>query len=149
MPMYEQFATNSDFERQGVEVDYGEFRVRLARAGGANKRFARVLEHKSRPFRRAIQADTMDRDKADAILRETYAEAVVLNWEVRIEDTQTGDERWVQGIENPEGGDPLPFNRDNVLRTLEALPDLFQELQEQASRISLYREQLLEDEAGN
>ena len=109
----------------------------------SNKRFVQQLERRSQPFRRAIQTDTMSRDKADDLVREVYADTVILSWETKVED------EWRAGIENPEGGELLAFNRENVLLTLKNLPDLFSDIQEQASKVSLYRQELLEADAGN
>lgn len=142
MSMYEQFQTDPDLEKNGIFIDYGEFRVTLARAGGANKQYAKLLEAKTKPYRRAIQIETMDNEKAMDLLLEAFAEAVVLNWEVK-----DGD-KWKKGIEGPDG-DVIPFNTDNVIKTLRALPDLFNDLQEQASKVALYRKSIDEDDAGN
>ena len=140
--MYEYFATDEESEKNGVVIDYGNFRVTLARAGGANKKFQRVLELKSRPYRRAIQTEMLDPDVATKILLEAYAEAVVRNWEVKVQG------EWRSGIEGPEG-ELLPFNEGNVLSTYERLPDLFDEHREQASKAALYRASLREAAAGN
>ena len=143
MSMYAQFQTDETLETKGVIIDYGQFRVTLARAGGANKKYSKVMESKAKPFRRAIQTETLDNDVAMKMLRESFAEACVLNWEVKGED-----EEWTRGIEGKDG-DLLDFNRDNVIATFENLPDLFSDLQEQANKVSIYREEILEQDSGN
>jgi len=143
MSMYEQFATDENLEKKGIVLDYGEFRVTIARAGGSNKKYARVLEAKTKPYRRAIQTETMQNEKAMDLVKEAYADAVILNWETKVEDD------WKVGIENPDGGDLLPFNRDNVLATFVSLPDLFLDIQEQSNKVGLFRAQLTEDDTGN
>ena len=141
--MYELFATNQDMEKEGIYVDYGSFRVKIARAGGNNKAYARVLENKTKPFRRAIQMQTMDNDRAMDIIKEAYAETVVLNWEVKQEDGS-----WAQGIEGPND-DLLPFEVANVVNIFTELPDLFSDIQQQANLVSLFMEEKLGDEAKN
>jgi len=143
MSMYAQFQTDETLETKGVIIDYGQFRVTLARAGGANKKYSKVMESKAKPFRRAIQTETLDNDVAMKMLRESFAEACVLNWEVKQDDDE-----WVRGIEGKDG-DLLDFNRDNVIATFENLPDLFSDLQEQANKVSIYREEILEQDSGN
>ena len=81
MSMYELFRSDADAEKGGVALDYGEFRVTIARAGGANKRYAKLLNLKAKPYQRLIQLDQLDNDKAIEILMEVYAQAVVKNWE--------------------------------------------------------------------
>lgn len=142
MGMYEDFKTDAAMERDGIVLDYGEFRVTVARAGGANKQYLKLLEVKTRPHQRAIQAGLLDNERSMAILREAYAETVVRNWEVRRED------QWVQGIEGADGT-LLPFTKENVLTTFQNLPDLFQDLMEQAGRGMLFRAALREQAGGN
>lgn len=141
--MYEQFKTDVSLESRGVEIDYGEFRVTIARAGGANKKYARVLEAKTKPFRRAIQTETMNEERARELLVETYAEAVIVNWETKV------DGKFQMGIEAPNGGKLLSVNVKNIALTLMNLPDLFTDLQAQANRVALFREVILEADAGN
>jgi len=144
MSMFSQFKTNPDLEKNGVVIDYGTFRVTIARAGGANKKFGRLLEAKTKPHKRAIQTETMDQEKSVDIMREVYADAVILNWETKIND------QFVVGIEDPEDASKtVPFTRDNLLATFKALPDLFSDLQEQAMRAALFRDELREEDAKN
>ncbi len=44
MSMYEQLETDKALETKGVEIDYGTFRVTLARAGGANKKYEKLFK---------------------------------------------------------------------------------------------------------
>ena len=144
--MYGQFTTSQEAETSGVTIDYGEFRVKLARAGGANKKFGRVLEAKTKPFRRAIQTETMDDARGREILYEVYAETIVLSWETKV------DGKFQSGIEPPPGSDDtklLPTNPKNIVATFKLLPDLFDDFKEQANRVALYREQILEEDAKN
>lgn len=144
MSMYQNFKTNPDLEKGGIVIDYGSFRVTLARAGGANKKFGRLLEAKTKPLKRAIQTDTMDSDKAVDLMKEVYAETVVINWE-----TKVGDD-FVQGIEDPQDATKvLPVNKENLLTTFRNLPDLFTDLQEQATKAALFRDVIREDDVKN
>ena len=146
MSMYKIFETDPELETKGVVVDYGDFRVTVARAGGANKRYAKVAETRSRPYRRAIENELLPNDRANELLMEIYAEAAVLNWEVNkgTQDSPT----WVQGIEARDGT-ILPFTYDNIMLTFRALPLLYEDLQKQSSKAALYRRELLEVEAKN
>ena len=144
MSMYQLFQTNPDLEKNGVIIDYGQFRVTLARAGGANKKFGRLLEARTKPHKRSIQTETMDPEKGLDIMREVYAETIVLNWETK------QDEKFVQGIEDQN--DPsrvIPLTKENLVATFKALPDLFSDLQEQAMKAALFRDEVREDDAKN
>jgi len=142
MGLYSQFQTDSDLEKTGVVIDYGSFRVLVARAGGSNTDFMRVLTAKTKPHRRAIQTDTMDPKLAQAIEREVFAETVIKDWETEV------DGEWVRGIESPDGG-LLDVTVDNLIRTLENLPDLYADLKEQANKVALFRKEELEEDAKN
>lgn len=143
MSMYSQFKTNPDIETKGVVIDYGWGRITIARAGGANTKYKRVLAAKAKPYRRAIQTETMDEKRELEVMAETFAETVVLNWEAYV------DGKFKVGIEI-EGSDKLlPVNAKNITDTLLKLPDLFLDLAEQASKVSLFLEEIRETDAGN
>jgi len=139
MSLYNTFETDKSLERDGIVLDYGfnsknqPIQIRIARAGGANTKFAKVLEQKMKPYKRAIANDTMDNKVAEKLLVEAYADAVILGWE---------------GVEDREGS-PLEYNRDNVVKVLTDLPDLFIDIQQQSQKSALYRAELREAEQGN
>lgn len=145
--MYDNFKSDPELERNGIVVDYGDFRVTLARAGGANKAYQRTLEQMARPYRRAIDTGTFTNERANALLREVYARTVVRNWEIR-EVADDGTVTWKEGIEGSDGT-VLPVSKENILATFDALPDLFQDLMQQAQSGALYRASLREQASGN
>lgn len=143
MSMYDQFQTDANSETKGIILDYGSFRVTIARAGGANKRFTKTLEARTRHLKRLIQTDNLTNEQAEPIVREVYADTVIHLWEVKQEDGT-----WVPGIEGPDG-QLLPYNKSNVLLTFDNLPDLFADIKEQAMKASLFRTALKEQAAKN
>mgnify|MGYP000010431920 CR=1 FL=1 len=169
MSMYKQFKTDANLEKAGIDIDYGDFVIKIARAGGANKRFARIMEEKMKPVRRAMQTETLENARAEALLREAYADGVVLLWSVLVVADEKGKPlepvqlagtyreehgkdaehtTLIKGIEGPSG-DVLPFTVENVAATFKALPDLFTDIREQAGKVGLFREQGQEADAGN
>lgn len=143
MGLYDQFQTDENMEREGVLLDYGDFKIRIAYAGGANKKYLNYAEVKLKPLSRGIKAGTISNERANAVMLDIFARTVVLDWFTRKEK-----ENFVQGIEGPDG-DILPFNEDNVKMTLTALPKLFADIQDQANQMSNFRQEVLEDEAKN
>lgn len=141
--MREMFQTDDRTEREGVWLDYGDFRIRVSRAGGSNKRYQKALEEESRQHRRAIDLGIMDNDLAEDLLRRVYAKTVVRGWQVKDEQGE-----WQDGIE-AEDGSLMPVTEENVLATFRELPDLFADVQEQASRIALFRAKAREEASGN
>jgi len=130
---YELFGTNTDHETKGVEIDYGSFSITVARAGGSNRKYAKILEQKTKPIRRALATGQVDPKRVVAIMREVFAEAVVLDW---------------QGVTDKEGK-KLAFNTKNCIKLFEDLPDLFADIQNQASSLQLFQDVDTEADQGN
>lgn len=151
MSLAKQFATDESLETKGIVLDYGDDRITIARAGGANKKFSRLLERKTKPIRRALMVGGIDNDRSNAILREVYAEAVILKWEVNTGTITTP--KWEPGIRPEDAGvdgkDLLPVNKENILKVLVNLPDLFFDIQQQAAAGALFRTEINEVSAGN
>ena len=135
MSIYKLFGTDTDLERNGFALEYGEATFIIARAGGANKKFQSCVERRMRPYRSAIQSGTMDPNTAEKLLAECYADGIILAWE---------------GVTYPPGdenaGKDMPFSKENVVRVLMLLPDLFQDIQEQSQKVANFiREEADED----
>lgn len=121
---YDTFKADESLEQQGIELDYGDAGLfKIARAGGSNKEFARLMEKVFRPYRRQMDAGTMDEKVADKLLAEVFAKTVILDW---------------KGVTDKNGKN-LPFNTENAVKLLTDLPDLFADLREQAMKIANFR----------
>lgn len=142
MSMYKQFESDQNAEQNGIVLDYQTFRVTVARAGGSNKKFQKTLEAVTRPYLRAIKTETIDPDKANELMIQTYADSIILGWET------LRDGQWVRGIESKDG-ELLPFTKANVAATLTALPNLYDDIREQAANAVLFRLSTREAAAGN
>ena len=139
MSLYKQFATDKNVERDGVVLSYGknsknkDINIRIARAGGANIRYAKLLEAAIKPYRRQLQNETMDNGVAEDITMRVYAQSVVLGWE---------------GVEDENGND-MEFTVENCMKLFKDLPDLWADIQSQATRAALFRQDILEADAKN
>ena len=139
MSLYKQFKTDSNLEKDGIIIEYGQtdqgkpIQIKIARAGGANIAYSRVLEAKVKPYRRQIQNETIERETMTSIMREVYADTVVIGW---------------SNVQNAQG-EELAFNRENVIQLFTDLPELFEDIQSQANNVAIFRESILEDEAKN
>lgn len=139
MSLYKQFKTDANLETKGILLEYGESAngkpttIRIARSGGANKRFMKAIETKTRPYRQQIRLGTLDPDLDLRLNKECFAETVVLGWE-NVQD---------------ENGNEMPFSVANCLKLFNDLPELFLDIQAQSQRVALFREEVLEDDAKN
>lgn len=148
MNMYEMYESDPILEQEGIWADYGDFRVKLARAGGANKRYAQYTEKRTKPYRRAIQSGALPEERGRVLLIDIYAEAVILDWEVSTGQDDNNDTIWQRGI-HARDGSIMDFNKPNVVKTLKALPNLFQDLQDTAQAATAYHKEDLEEDSGN
>jgi hypothetical protein len=156
MGLFKTYKTDTKLEKKGVAyTPDASTIITLARAGGANVKFGKLLDAKAKPFRRQIEAGTLDPELDRKMMAETYAEAVILNWETLDEDGVPH-----QVIEaDPDLADSyegsidamgcVPFNKNNVVVTLLALPDMFMDIQRNASQASTYQAAQRDADAGN
>lgn len=143
MGLYDTFQTDDNLEQNGIWVDYGDFRVKIAAASSKNKKYEKVAERRYKPVRKLAEVGALSSERAQQIVAGIYAEAVVLDWETRVKN------EWKKGIEAPEGDKLLPVNQENVESTLMALPRLLQDLQEQAGSMVNFQNAEKETERGN
>lgn len=143
MSMYAMYGTDAELEKKGVVFEFDGFRITLARAGGSNHMFRQRLETLAKPFRRAIQTETLSDKKSKELIQQAYVDTVVLNWETEV---QPGV--WEQGIEGKDGS-LLPFTKENVLSVFRQLPDLYTDVVELSGTASAFKNGQLEEDAKN
>lgn len=130
-----ELASDTAKEKDGIDLDFGDFKFTIARAGGANQRYRRILAAKFKPFQRQIQNDTLSDEKAEQILAETYAEAVILGW---------------SGITDDEGKE-IPFTKENCVKFLldERFHDIVETIRREADRAANFRVSQMTEDAEN
>lgn len=145
MSIYDLYKTDSQKEKDGVQLMFAdeEIRLTLARAGGGNTKYDRVVAANVKPYKRAIQADTISGDKVNAILAKTFAESVIIKWETKI----NGEYKEGLELEGMEGLQPA--TPQNIAKVLVALPDLLEEVKAEATKISNFRIVVREEDAKN
>lgn len=123
---YKLFGTDANLESgKGVTLEYPGFSITIHRAGGANKKFSRILAEKMKPHRQRFERGLLDDETSHKILVETYAEAVVVGWK----DVVGKD------------GKKLPFNVENAVKLFLDLPDLFDDVKNQAGNTAHFRQE--------
>lgn len=130
---YKNFKTDNQMETEGIWLDYGDFKIRIARAGGSNVRYAKAVERHATQHKTALRNDILSAEQQKEIMIQVYADSIILEWE-SMED---------------EDGNALPFSRENVVKVLTDLPDLFADIRQQATTMGLFRKELLEKAAKN
>ena len=132
--IYDKFGTNKKAEQEGIILDYGDgMTIRIARAGGSNLKFEKAVQVKMRKVGLQAKHDLLEPEQQREIFREVLAETVVLGW---------------TGFTDREGT-TLSLTKENVIQVFKDLPDLFDDVLEQSRKSSLFKENILKDEAGN
>lgn len=132
--IYSKFKTDKKAEQEGIILDYGDgITIKIARAGGSNLKFEKAVQAKMRKFGLQAKHDLLEPEQMRTIFREVLAETVVLGW---------------TGFDDGEGN-KLECTQQNVLKVFTDLPDLFDDVLEQSRKSSLFKNNLLEAEAGN
>lgn len=140
---FSKFATSSTLEIEGVWLNFGDFEIKCGRAGGANKRFTKVVEQYFEPHRQAANVGALSEETAAEGLANAYADAVIFGWR-----TKQPDGTYVDTIGGPDG-EPMPFTKANVVKLLTLLPDFFATLRGHCTNFQNFRRALLEQDAKN
>lgn len=136
--IYDTFGTDTKRETGGAMLEYGDMKFRVARAGGANKRYNSLLVAKMQPYRRVLAAqqnkpDVQTLDLLRKIQTEICAEAVVLGWE-NVTD---------------RAGVAIPYSKAACLTLFQELPDFFDMLSGFAQDMSNFQGGVDEEDAKN
>lgn len=137
--LYSKFKTNPKLEKDGVPIVYGENSKKqpitfvLARAGGANEEYERRMRAELKPYRRQLQTETMDDRLLKKIMKKVFVQTCIRD-ALNLED---------------ENETALAFTEDNVIKVLDDLPDIYEDLVDTASKAAIYRETVLEEDAKN
>lgn len=131
---YDLYETDPELESgKGVEIPYKGFSVTIHRAGGANRRYQKVLNEKMELVRNNATDGTLSDEDALRISAEVYAETIIIGWK-NVKDRD---------------GKPLKFSKENVVKVLTDLPDFFQDIQFKANSLAQFKKKRIEADAKN
>lgn len=151
--------TSEKLETSGIWLEVENNRIKLARAGGANKKYELAMERFARKYGKAL--NMVSEAVGKKWFHETYAETIVLDWlyaddkgeldeEGNIYDEATAERktRWTRGI-SIDDDHVLAFEPDNVVKTLKEFSPLFPLMKEVAEDFNNFKSSLVEGIAGN
>ncbi len=143
------FQTSSKLESEGVYLEIGNTRIRLARAGGSNQAYNLAMTKVLKEHKRAIDLDLLSDDKGKELLFEVFAEHIVREWDTNVNDDKRDEwnkplpVNWVAGIDDGKGGVIEPTH-ENVVATFREMFDLFIECKNFAENLQWYRQSILD-----
>lgn len=133
--LFAQFATNRKAEVEGTWVTFDNSAMfKLARMGRTNKRYMRLIDAALKQHKVAIKNDNLAPEIDEQITQDAFLKTVLVDW---------------KGVAVPEvfgTDDAVPYNYDNGKKLIEALPELYAALKEQATGMANFRAQEIEDD---
>ena len=149
---FDVFEMDTEAETSGVFINFGVFRVKVARAGGGNQAFRTYVSKKLKPHKHAIDHDMLADEVQEKIAREAYAETVVMGWDTNVaKPTEEPDWKPYILFKNSITGvkEPMEFSKENCIKLFVALPEFFKALQRQAGHVGYFVKEQLEDDIKN
>lgn len=153
MPLFDR-ETDPAKEKEGVPLDFGDFRVTLRRAGGANDTYELELDKALKPFRALIKHGKMDQKTMNELVYRVFARTCIVRWETRHKSMRNppstltpDDQGWVRGIDLR--GTLVADDVETIVAVFQALPSVFLDIQSASRGEDLFRLEQREDATGN
>lgn len=139
MSIFKEFAVDKDKVENGIPIyirsaenDDGTIPTFIVkRMDKTNRKFAKGLERQQKTLRHKV--NNLDEDEATEMLVDLFCDAVLVTWE---------------NVKNNDGSE-IPYSKSKAKELLKQLPDLFEFLKGEATEISNFRAEELEEDAKN
>lgn len=132
--LYSLFKTDSNKENgEGIQLDYGVAKIMIHRAGGSNRKYKKAYQALLAEHGRSLEADAIAEEDSERLYAGLYADTVITGWEGVTDAT----------------GKPLEFTRDNVVKLLLDLPELFFDIRKAALDVALFKNKEKQTDLGN
>lgn len=139
MSLYAAYKTDAARENLGARIEKGsnddgsKIVFIVARTGKGNTTYKLASERAFKPHRAAIKGGNLSEETAESILLDLFCGHLLKGWE-NVRD---------------ESGSELPFSVENAKKLMTDLPDLYRELSEASSDVSLFLDSNRETDAKN
>ncbi len=130
------FALDQTSSEKGVDIDYGEFSIRILPALETNPKYTAKLRAMLRKHGGQTRNRVLTPEQDRKIMAEVYSETVVVGWDNVTDDKDGKDKK-------------IPFSPANVKALLLDAPLLFIDIREQASNVALFRADDIEETVKN
>ena len=141
--IFDLYASNADKETAGTWVypagEYAEAPAfKIARAGGANKKFDTIQRAGLKPFQRLIQAQSKNlsqelMEKIQEVNKHAFVGACMLDW---------------KNVFDKEGNQ-VAFSKEAAAKFMDQLPALYEDLFGYANSIATFQDEEIEADSGN
>jgi hypothetical protein len=118
------YGTSVKLEQEGVDLHLGgDCYITVKRAGGSNRAFLEAFRRVTAPHRKAIERGALDPETDDQLGIEIFAQSVVIGW---------------RGV--VVNGEAVTFSRENFVRVMRELPELWHVVRDEARNASNFRD---------
>lgn len=139
--LFKAYKTDAVAEVDGVDIEFFDAQnedgtiptFKVSRLGKSNKKYTKALEVATRPYRRQIELGVLKPEVSEKIFLDVFCTTILIGWSNVI----------------GEDGTPLKYSKDNAIKLMTALPDLYERIQSEASIASNFRDASLEEESKN
>ena len=139
--LFKAYKTDAVAEVDGVDIEFFDAQnedgtiptFKVSRLGKSNKKYTKALEVATRPYRRQIELGVLKPEVSEKIFMDVFCTTILIGWKNVI----------------GEDGTPLKYSKDNAIKLMTALPDLYERIQSEASIASNFRDASLEEESKN
>jgi hypothetical protein len=123
---------DEDAEANGVELAFANGRfISITRAGSSNKKYKSTMARVFKPHMMTTGVISASDEEASKLLKEVYAESIVVGW---------------RGFKDAEGKE-INFTKSNCIELFDDAPEIFEIVQNEASKFSNFARRD-EEEAG-
>ena len=121
---------DEDAERNGIDLAFGNGRfIVITRSGMSNRKYKSVMSRVFKPHQNVSGAVSMSDDVALDLMKEVYAESVVIGW---------------RGFVDGEGKN-IPFSKETCIELFKASPNIFEIVQAESAKFSNFARREIEE----
>ena len=133
--IYNKYIIDPDKEQAGIVKDFGDFVITVARAGGSNESYGRVMAELFAPYEQVMALNEMSDEVAAEIWHKVLCRTVIKHWAFKRDDpTEPGKKLLVQGLGMDEYGNVVAATEDNICELFKVAKELFVEIRTFAER---------------
>jgi hypothetical protein len=137
--IYNGYITDPAKEQAGIVKDFGDFVVTVARAGGSNEAYGRIMAELYLPYEQVMALDEMPEDKARELWYQGVARTVIKHWAFKSPDPENHKKTILRdGLGIDDQGQVVPATEANIIELFKAAHELFIEIRSFAERRENY-----------
>lgn len=142
MNPFEHFETTEDLEVNGKWAIFGTYKVLIARVGGRNTYYSKVLTDELKKIGKAT-TDMLTGEELEDLLFTSFVKACIKDHKYK-QDSGS----WKSGvyIKEKDKVKIVPFNSENMIKSFKQLPDYYEQVEKIAKNFATFKTEVEEDQ---